>query len=619
MRIGQILLEYNLVNMEAMTDRMKYYADQITSAEGKAYFQKTLRKQIINGAVSELVNVSQQFLSSETSNATHGQFTRQVEPWAVEAAKKGELFRFHPTEESEAAIDHIIHWIKDMEENRDTRGLSKIGRMSFVNAITASQDYFRKTKKEIAAIGINYEGRELVFNTTDGFAWYLLKELNAYKEEGAFLNNCIGTFYKPDQYNFIYVMKDKNGMSHVAARIARGELVEVRGKNNRQPISKYHNGTVEFLRKMYHDDEINMSNYDLGQFGIRVYNGQFLDSREYTQQLKLDMSGDMDVIYLQDQNEITNGEVTDNVKSLTPELAVDVWKTPRDRRNFDDAQQAEFINEFLTGITDNDMLNNAMRLLNANTVPTNDPYRAISRYGSKTFSFNGKFYSPETFVKTNTNDAIIDLFDRQSEISQDLYKAYHKFKRSPPPELEEAAILKKPDLIKYATNPNDELQLKAVNKKGTAIEHIKNPSEQIKQAAVTQDGNAIKYIKNPSKEIQMTAVKSYPMLITEIENPDDDISKAAIDSGMHIIAEMPNASDEIQLYAIKSDPASVFFIYNLSNQNQRYIIKHAPDYIGYLTAHSRDTQLFMIKTAPEYLEKINDPIPEVKEYIRNNR
>lgn len=209
-------------------------------------------REMLNKKLTKLI-VNDQRFHQQISQLPDG-----APEWAVRAFNSGNpLVAFVPTEALADAMSHITHYVQALDQNskktddpnevavanKEINGIPKVENLEVL--IQKSNQYFtRGTKKVVHTI----EGAEHVLSIA-GFDWYKLITQEAYAREGKVLQNCIGSIYKAKHSNIqIYVMKTESNETVVAARgNTNNTLEEVKGKNNKPPVSRYMQGVASFI------------------------------------------------------------------------------------------------------------------------------------------------------------------------------------------------------------------------------------------------------------------------------------------------------------------------------------------------------------------------------------
>lgn len=244
-----ILTEANVYNVDvsyngfSLSKFLKPYLANVGEASQKA-LQKKLARLLMN---------NEKFLKPVTK------LPDDAPDWAKAALQQGQLMYFQPNDELEGAVEHISHYVAALEQDekstdpnkkaiatRELAGVAKAETLELL--VTKSNEYFARGTKKTAA---TLEGTTHIFDGANGYSWYRLDTLEAYKREGKVLQNCIGTHWVPSKADRIYVMKSNNGDTNVAIRTdVNNTIQEVKGKNNKPPVARYMPPVAELINHM---------------------------------------------------------------------------------------------------------------------------------------------------------------------------------------------------------------------------------------------------------------------------------------------------------------------------------------------------------------------------------
>lgn len=244
-----LLLEANVYNVDvsyAGTSLAKFlqpHIENVSEVSRKA-LQKKLAKLLMN---------NDKFLKKVDKLPSN------APDWAQQALAAGQLMYFAPTDELEGAIEHISHYVAALENDekgndpnkkanatRELAGVTKAENLDLL--VTKSNEYFTRGTKNV---GSSNEGSTPIFDGQNGYSWFRLDTIDAYKREGKVLQNCIGTHWTPSKADRIYVMKGSTGDTNVAIRTDTSNTIqEVKGKNNKPPVSRYMPAVAELINHM---------------------------------------------------------------------------------------------------------------------------------------------------------------------------------------------------------------------------------------------------------------------------------------------------------------------------------------------------------------------------------
>lgn len=288
--IINLLLEANIINITS-----DYQAQSVTK-----YVTELLQNVSLPNRKQDFIKKLIKIITTEgIATQQLSDLPNEAPTWAIDAYERGDLVYFNISQfpDIEDKFDHIrdyIMAIADDLDNGDQNAKLKatkeidnfIKAQNFALLVKRSNDYFKSgvgDKNDLS-------GLEYLFDGIPGFKWYRLATDAACRREGPILQNCIGKIYTPSSKpkDLIFILKSEKGDSHVAIRINNRSLQEVKGKNNRPPISLYMKSVVIFFSK-YKDVSIDSiaNNNDISNAGY-VYDtdtSKFLTLTEYAKRI----------------------------------------------------------------------------------------------------------------------------------------------------------------------------------------------------------------------------------------------------------------------------------------------------------------------------------------------
>lgn len=252
----ELLLEANILNVKDL------YNDVSIVAYANKYAKGVGDKLLATAFVSKF---SKFMLNDERWHAAVRQLPPDAPEWAENAYNKRELVYFQPNVELNDRMEHIMHYLEAIKaasanqqpENHDAKvfaqreiqALPKL--QTFDLLVQKSDEYFKRGSKKARG---KIEGMKEIYDTKNGFIWYMMTDAEAFKREGKVMQNCLGSFWTlskaKSQGQSVVIMKKNNGESLIAARIKNdsNEIEEMKGKNNKPPIDKYMGGVLDFIR-----------------------------------------------------------------------------------------------------------------------------------------------------------------------------------------------------------------------------------------------------------------------------------------------------------------------------------------------------------------------------------
>lgn len=255
-----ILNEANVLNIKqpyngmSIAEYVKDYAKNLATPPVKTIFAKKLSKLLVN---------DERFLSAVR------ELPGDAPEWAQQAMASGELVAFVPTGNLNQKIEHLVHYMAALESDsnanvqnnaaaQNTAVIAKRELDAFTKAenldilIAKSDEYFKRGSKKNTD---GTEGMTVLFDAGEGFIWYKLDTIEAFKKEGKTLQNCIGSFYTPERAKAdgqtVIILRKGNNESVIAARIKNDtkEIIEMKGKNNKPPVARYIAPVSRFMSK----------------------------------------------------------------------------------------------------------------------------------------------------------------------------------------------------------------------------------------------------------------------------------------------------------------------------------------------------------------------------------
>ena len=88
---------------------------------------------------------------------------------------------------------------------------------------------------------------EVITKFKDGFSIVSLLDNKAKDWEGVVMGHCVGG--ETYDYKTIFSLRDKNMMPHATMQLDLNRIVQIRGKENKPVVEKYHDYIHEFLKK----------------------------------------------------------------------------------------------------------------------------------------------------------------------------------------------------------------------------------------------------------------------------------------------------------------------------------------------------------------------------------
>ncbi len=265
MLLNEILLEYSIINPEAMTEFLEPFADQLKSP--------IAQKWLLGKKVKKWLTDNEQ-----TSNELE-RLPDDAPDWTAAALERGEiLYSFEPTLELKEDVEHLVdylNWVHDtattdipkdvdqynqrkqlkFEAEKTLKGFDQ-NRYSFEQAIELGDTWLEDItnpesdiSKIIATPAIKPEdtktadepGTVIAVDLSDGFVIRELQSAESLTREGNLMKHCIGAYSTDVKAGKkkIYSLRDSANEPHITFEVSDGGVGQAKGKNNRPPTQKY--------------------------------------------------------------------------------------------------------------------------------------------------------------------------------------------------------------------------------------------------------------------------------------------------------------------------------------------------------------------------------------------
>jgi len=140
-------------------------------------------------------------------------------------------------------FQYIVDWAQKKHPD--------IMQLDFVTAFKASEEWHKNLKfKDVDRKEHKEEDERIIYRCSDGKHFFMLLRPEDLSEEGDIMRNCVGTYTDKVRLgrSLIVSLRDEKNTSHVTIEIdvETGMTLQVRGKGNADPVSKYKKLIVEF-------------------------------------------------------------------------------------------------------------------------------------------------------------------------------------------------------------------------------------------------------------------------------------------------------------------------------------------------------------------------------------
>jgi len=147
------------------------------------------------------------------------------------------------TDEFKIKLEDTIHYLENIQDNERVKQL----RGNFEQVSSNADKWIKTTQKKGASLENKpEEGLETVYKFRDGWRMVKLTNKDQCTREGTLMGHCVGG-YDPKRVNLIS-LRDKENNPHVTLEITlKGDVKQIKGKENRAPIAKYVRYVKEYL------------------------------------------------------------------------------------------------------------------------------------------------------------------------------------------------------------------------------------------------------------------------------------------------------------------------------------------------------------------------------------
>ena len=283
------LCELNVINIDAIEKFTAEFLPQIEFEPARKWFQKSVRNLLIN---------------DEKFNTRIAQVSPTAPEWMKQRYKENvPLYRFQPSGDLTNKLSHIVDWLNSVhqvsQEKVDPATPKAAARQQLVtyaskllnslNSIDMKtllapksenvkhhvDDWFEALNKFVKVTGdkdqeVPGEDMHHVIDYDNG-AWVELKSAKSLDIEGKLMGHCVGGYHGrvAGGATKIYSLRDNDNEPHVTIEITDNKIVQVKGKGNKPPVSKYVPYVKDFLNKMKVPPTGGTSRYSSGAQDIK--------------------------------------------------------------------------------------------------------------------------------------------------------------------------------------------------------------------------------------------------------------------------------------------------------------------------------------------------------------
>ena len=206
----------------------QFIARDVRCEEATDFFKRNVKRWIVNNP--ELLQQTRHVTTSDPE-------------WAHTAHRDGLLYDFVGSTELSERLSHIADGFRDIAAKQPEL-LSRFRTLSIDGAQNVIDEFYARQAKDVVPTG---EGEEPIIQYRDGSRWVRLTSEAALKYEGSQMGHCVGG-YRIGNGEF-YSFRDPRNQSHVTIHAHGKSLDQVKGKGNREPVSRYMPMVIDFLNK----------------------------------------------------------------------------------------------------------------------------------------------------------------------------------------------------------------------------------------------------------------------------------------------------------------------------------------------------------------------------------
>jgi hypothetical protein len=247
----------NVLNVEEIEDFTRGLAQHLQPPEVKKWLTSNLRNYIIKD-----YPYRQKITRKNLNQFRH----LDLPEWASRAIEGGQVVEYislrdRPWQDFRVGLRHIIDYLLFQfypEDHPMPRHLQvrDISTLSYQTALDKSQDWTDWLNSG-EAVEEDPEGLEEVMKLSGGFRWVKVMSKAALNREGKEMGHCVGSYadaVAADRCT-IYSLRDGKNEPHTTIEVVRNEVVQIKGKQNKEVVPKYRGYVVEFLNKTGFDAE----------------------------------------------------------------------------------------------------------------------------------------------------------------------------------------------------------------------------------------------------------------------------------------------------------------------------------------------------------------------------
>lgn len=272
MRFNDFIVEHNVYNQDKLEEWLGGFTYDLTTDVGKAWFLKTLKKQIVNAEKPE------QWLD------VMKELPGGAPDWAAQAIQRGDLYAFNPrkvSEEIQNDLSHIADYILHLEGTNPIE-LNKINRQSFEVMDTKAKQWTETMNRQVMKLekqrlkdtGVSEEpGVEIAMKWKDGYFIVDLRTQDACGREGALTGHCVASYGGRVESGAtrIFSLRNPQNKPLVTLEIRDNEIWQIKGHFNKPPGPETLPYLKDFVLANQYDIRGDYKNLGLIKLGDRLW------------------------------------------------------------------------------------------------------------------------------------------------------------------------------------------------------------------------------------------------------------------------------------------------------------------------------------------------------------
>ena len=216
-----------------------------------------------------------------------------VEPnspsWLRAAISRGdEVFKVSMSKAFKDQIAHIIDYLDSPQADFD------FSRLSVPDAIKKSDLWTKELTK--GPVAQEVPGEIEFKKYSDGYRWVKPTSKEALDREGKLMGHCVGSYCErvSGGDTVIYSLRDPKNEPHCTIEVTNGAIEQIKGKQNREVVAKYH----EYVQDFLNTSGIELGDGGLGDLtkaGMLEVGGEIMTLKKFQASEKLKVSGDLNL------------------------------------------------------------------------------------------------------------------------------------------------------------------------------------------------------------------------------------------------------------------------------------------------------------------------------------